>query len=579
MSGKEEDFASGVFVENGRSVEFPDLADAVAELSESAADWLKVPPRERAELLATMRHRVAGLADCWVSDGLRSKGAKPGGPSETEEWFTGPWGNLLHLRRLEQAMYDIERKGRPIPPGEPHVLPNDQVAVDVFPVDRWDSMFFSGVKAEIRMRPGVQLEDVTPGQARAYRESMPGVALVLGGGNCATIAVGDVLRKLFVENRVVLFKPNPLSAYTGPIISEAFQPLIEQGFLRVVQGGAEEGQWLCRHKDITDIHVTGSNATYDAIVASLGGDERKEDPVGRRTGGKLVTSELGNVSPVIVVPGQWSDKDLEYGALQAVTGSLISMGFNCCSHRLMITHDQWSQRSVFIDNVRDQLAALPSRESYYPEAPKLTRAFAEAHETSERYGEELNDRTMCWNFLPDLDSSEIETPLFKSEVWGGVLGESTLRASDPAAFLDEAVEFCNEHVWGNLSITLIVHPSSLADPELASALERAVDNLRYGTVALNFWPGIAALLNTTFWGAYPEQRGDDIQSGDGLFGNTFMFELPQKTVVRAPFRTWPRPLWFLDRPNSHRAGRVLASFEAEPSWLGAARVSFEAMRE
>ena len=476
-------------------------------------------------------------------------------------------------------MRDIEQNGRPILPGKPRTLTNGQVAVGVFPVDRWDRMFFSDVQAEIRLHPNVHVEDVIQGQARAYQEADPGVALVLGGGNCATIAVGDVLRKLFVENRVVLFKPNPLSDYVGPIIAEAFAPLVERGFLRVVQGGAEEGQWLCRQSAISEIHITGSNATYEAIVAGLGGDERKEDPVGRRVGGKLFTSELGNVSPVIVVPGPWSEPDLDYGALQAITGCLISMGFNCCSHRLLITHEEWSLRDAFIDRVRNLLKQLPSRESYYPNAPELTRAFADLHATAESYGEQRSNRTMCWNFLPGLDASKPETPLFRSEVWGGVLGESPLPADSPADFLDQAVNFCNERVWGNLSITVLVHPSSLEDPAVAAALERAADGLRYGTVAVNFWPGIAALLNTTYWGAFPEQDGDDIQSGDGLFGNTFMLDRPQKTVIRAPFRSWPRPLWFLDRPNSYRAGRILANFEAKPGWLRAARVSFEAMRE
>ena len=47
--------------------------------------------------------------------------------------------------------------------------------------------------------------------------------------------------KLFMENHVVLFKVHPVIEYIGGIVLDAFKPLIEQGFLQVVYGGAEEG--------------------------------------------------------------------------------------------------------------------------------------------------------------------------------------------------------------------------------------------------------------------------------------------------------------------------------------------------
>ena len=63
-------------------------------------------------------------------------------------------------------------------------------------------------------------------------------------------------------------------------MEEAFQPLIERGFFRVVYGGAEEGAYLCRHDGVDEIHITGSDQTYEAIVFGPGdeGRRRKEAP-------------------------------------------------------------------------------------------------------------------------------------------------------------------------------------------------------------------------------------------------------------------------------------------------------------
>ncbi len=46
----------------------------------------------------------------------------------------------------------------------------------------------------------------------------------------------------------------------------AFRALIDAGYLRIVYGGAEEGAYLCNHPGVDEIHITGSDKTFDAIV-------------------------------------------------------------------------------------------------------------------------------------------------------------------------------------------------------------------------------------------------------------------------------------------------------------------------
>jgi aldehyde dehydrogenase (NAD(P)+) len=66
------------------------------------------------------------------------------------------------------------------------------------------------------------------------------------------------------------------------------------------------------------------------------------------------------------------------------------------------------------------------------------------------------------------------------------------------------------------------------------------------------------------WGAYPGHTPYDIGSGSGAAHNYLMVPRPEKTVFRAPFRQWPKPVIF----PSHRAlldiGRRLVDFEAAP---------------
>jgi acyl-CoA reductase-like NAD-dependent aldehyde dehydrogenase len=62
-------------------------------------------------------------------------------------------------------------------------------------------------------------------------------------------------------------------------MDEAFRVLIDLGFLRIVYGGAAEGSYLCSHVGVDEIHITGSDKTFDAIVFGTGqeGTKRKAE--------------------------------------------------------------------------------------------------------------------------------------------------------------------------------------------------------------------------------------------------------------------------------------------------------------
>jgi hypothetical protein len=47
--------------------------------------------------------------------------------------------------------------------------------------------------------------------------------------------------------------------------------------------------------------------------------------------------------------------------------------------------------------------------------------------------------------------------------------------------------------------------------------------------------------------------------------NTYLFDRPQKSVLRGPFRVWPKPAWFIDNKNGAEIGRKMTYFNADPS--------------
>lgn len=141
---------------------------------------------------------------------------------------------------------------------------------------------------------------------------------------------------------------------------------------------------------------------------------------------------------------------------------------------------------------------------------------------------------------------------------------TTTAPDTPVDFIEQAVSLCNERMWGTLGATLLVHPGSLADPATAAAVERAITDLRYGTVAVNVRAASAFGLVSPPWGGFPSDDPTDTQSGRGFVHNTYLLTQPQKTVMRAPFRARPKPPWFVTHRRSREALAAATRLNATP---------------
>ena len=205
------------------------------------------------------------------------------------------------------------------------------------------------------------------------------------------------------------------------------------------------------------------------------------------------------------------------------------------------------------------------RSAYYPGASERWQRLTRGRRDLRTIGH-ASPGQLPWALLPGLDAESAGETAFRSEAFCPILAETEVGSDDPLEYLDRAVEFVNQRLWGTLSATLIVHPKTLRDPRLAEAVERAIGRMRYGTVAVNAWTGLSFAFSSPPWGAYPGSTPEDIQSGTGFVHNTAMVSGIEKVVLRHPLTLRPKPITFPSHRTADRLGRKLAALEAGPSW-------------
>jgi hypothetical protein len=543
------------------------LHAAVSRVADRALAWAATTPAQRADLLARVVADTYGVAEAWNDAACAAKGLDPAGPEGGEELFSGV-GTFVHMAQaLRASMLDLAAGRQPRYPGPVRHVPGNRIAVRVMPKGAFEKVLYAGQTGEVWMEPGVDEATVRATQAAAYRspEAHAGVSLVLGAGNVASLGPRDVLSKLFAEGKVVVLKANPVNDYLVPFWEKALAALIEPGFLCIVRGGAQIGSFLTGHELVTDVHVTGSDKTHDAIVFGVGEEGARRKAASEPLLDKPVSCELGNVSPVVVIPGGWTRKEIEFQARHVATMIANNAGFNCLTPRVIVTHAGWAQRAEFLDALEAVFAQIPTRRAYYPGAAERRAQFLAPHPEAHEIGDASGDK-MPWTLIRDVDPTNADDICLNVEAFCALTSETALEADSPADFVRRAVDFCNDVVWGTLSMTLLADPRTLADPVTGPAIEQAVADLRYGSIGVNLWHGLSFAFATTTWGAYPGHALNDIQSGSGVVGNAFLFAQPQKSVVRGPFVASPEPGWFATNRHGGAIMRKLLAFEAKPSW-------------
>ncbi|WP_417564214.1 aldehyde dehydrogenase family protein [Microbacterium sp.] len=559
------------------------LDAAIDAVSTGARVWTHLTLEQRARLFERVRASVAACAEEWAIAAARSKGMNELHPLVGEEWLSGPYAVLGAIDGYVSTLRTLAKGASPLDGVKTDVAPGGRVRAHVFPTVATDRLLLSGFTGEVWLEPGTTRAQATQsaGLGQRHPTDPATVGLVLGAGNITSIPVLDVFYELLAANRVSVLKVNPTQDALVPVFERALAPLIEAGLVRIVRGGGEVGAYLTQHPAFAHVHITGSATTFDAIVWGTGAEATRRKKAGDPKLTTPITAELGGVSPIIVVPGAWTDADLAYQASHIATMRLHNSGHNCIAGQVVIISRDWPQREAFLQALRTAYDDAPRRPVWYPNSErKLDAATADYPDATWS-----DDRTRA---LIDVAAGADATALETTEYFAPVLGVVEL-AGNGQEFLDAAVAHANDRLVGTLGANVLVDPATEA--ALGDGFERAIADLHYGGIAINAWTGIVFATPILSWGAFPGGTLEDVTSGIGVVHNTLLLDRVERSVMGGPFRPFPRsigrrgrfsvlpkPPWFVDARTGTAVAEGLTRWQMERRIPGLVATLAKAMR-
>mmetsp|Transcript_7140 Transcript_7140/g.18246 ORF Transcript_7140/g.18246 Transcript_7140/m.18246 type:complete len:380 (+) Transcript_7140:124-1263(+) len=343
--------------------DFSRIEESLKTLHQNRLGWASMQASEKAKILEHCLGNIVDISDEWVQKTVQVKGSYENGEGEE----TMALSSIALMTR--DYVTCLKANYKPAIPKVRHNKERDQVVCEVFPTGLL-RLAFLGMKGEVWVKRG---EGLTQGLAPDVLDGStpPPVFLILGAGNQAPAVVGDILHCLCTQNGVGILKMNPVNDFLGPVIEKAFKPLVDKGVLQIVYGGGETGAFLCNHDLVTEVHMTGSADTFNAIKWK-GKPPRPSAgaTIPKATFEKPLYGELGCITPYIIVPGDWSDSDIDSKARQCVSAKVHNAGHNCIALEVLVVPKGWHLREKFMDRIRHYLSKCENRSAWYPGSRK-----------------------------------------------------------------------------------------------------------------------------------------------------------------------------------------------------------------
>lgn len=544
------------------------IDEALCKLQQSAKSWADLPDAERAAVARACRKQLATLNMDWEEDNMRCIGIEP---SKRDAYNTTGMDPFLFIAstadRLDKIADALEGKLENLSKQEPKKLPESETVI-----------YAMGQLGQ--SSPGCTLEvwSAKNGEAAAEGAARDRAAsIVLGAGNQNFLTSVDVIERAFIHKECVFLKHHPIRPFIAPAFLHIFEPLVNAGaFAQCLDGelgGAHEA-FIC-HKSVSHVHMTGSGATHDRIVASL--KKAGRDEVG-------FSSELGCVSPWIICPGtggnlQWAKAAIDHHTTMLTSAFKSSCSMNCLSPKVLVlpTQEVWPQRGEFLDALRKRMSVAPDMPPYYPGAHKRYDDFAKEYPSAEKIEapptQPVEDAVKTppypgqdFKMLPSLlvdvgtiGADDFKPYALKNEAFAPVLAIATVACESAEEFPLAAARAMNKEAFGNLSCTLI-YPD-----ERSESLDKVVQELQYGCVGINVWPALGYSNPLGVWGAFPGQYSpSNPQSGQEFVGNSAGLPSVSKGVLVSPFvnkgvaMDKPIPMLVLDSLQVFVSGKSFA---------------------
>jgi hypothetical protein len=232
-----------------------------------------------------------------------------------------------------------------------------------------------------------------------------------------------------------------------------------------------------------------------------------------------------------VVPGRYTPAQLA-GQADVVAGSILNnTSFNCIATKCVVTCRGWEQRAAFLELVSRRLAAMPPRPAWYPGAAAAWETVTESRLPA--------DGTLPWVFRQGVDPDR-EPRWLEREWFVPVAAEVPLDAADIEGFCTRATALCRR-LPGSLAASVTV-PESLPKAD-AQRVERLVEHLEYGTVAVNTWSALGYAFASLPWGGFPGGTISAPRSGIGFVHDPLLLPLVHNSILRAPLLVRPAAPW------------------------------------
>ncbi len=464
--------------------------------------WAATAPAERLALIEALQDNLLehaeelGAVDAQMKNDL----AGPGAVSQAEGIATtvNAMGNtLMGIRHLYESLVHGEMPA----PNSVREMEEDLFEVDVFPIHRKDKMLAGKARGLLHVKG--EPRQISP------LDKPAGVIAVSGAGNYSSSI--EMAMALFLENKAVIHKPHQLNEASDAVWAKIFAPLIDRKALAFID--ADQGREMSALEGLHAIYFTGSTGVAHAI---------------QRAASAPLVSECGGNNPCLIVPGNWTDKEIEHWAIQIASVGKLNGGAVCGRPQTIITSKNWPQRAQFIAALRKAIAEDTfGTATYYPGVDKTKAQFLENHPTAEVLKPEGGKHPKSdFVFIPGIGADDFAV---HNEAFCQIFSELPLDTEDDAEdFLTKATSFCNDRLLGSLGCMLLVDTETFKGNE--ERVYRAVRELNYGGIAVNNVPPNIWLNAYLTWGGCGETT-ENFVSGVGNFGNGLNFENVVKSAI------------------------------------------------
>jgi aldehyde dehydrogenase (NAD(P)+) len=308
---------------------------------------------------------------------------------------------------------------------------------------------------------------------------------------------------------------------------------------------------LISNPKVKHVKMTGSYPTAVAIHNTI----RKSRPhLSESEVHEMFVSELGNVTPWIISPGKYSERELRNAADYIVVAKNLFGGCNCLNAQAVVLPSGWKQKDEFKKLLFERFQKTSIDPLYYPGSDRLVQKIVDhyagtdairqiAGPTMDRSGD-VHDSDIVNPYVVDCGTfgeDGYDNFALTNEAFGPVLALVELSSdgdSEDGKYLTEqAVPFVNnkDNIFGSLSCSLL-YPSSQKD---SIEIKEATGALNYGCVGHNTWTAVG-FFSMSYGGIWGGSKFEPLgQSGRGTGGNFYHIKNLEKSVVYSKSLSFP----------------------------------------